>query len=507
MSLTSEVERSSDPGPTDAVPEVPAAVPRWYDRRWPAYGLLTIAALFVSVIYWPGHMSGDSFALYAQAIGDDPIADWHSPILVMLWRIPSTVYQGVAPILVAGVLAMAFGLYGVLRLGMPRLVAAPVAAALLVFPPVLSFVGVISRDVWFVDLLLGSVVALRLAHERRQRAWLVVAGVLLWLALTARQNGVFTIIVLAAALLAVNRWIGRTTHRPRHARGSRPVDGAVQSSSTLRRLGRGVGVLAAPFVLTAGFVLSQQLIIAVAPVQTLHPEQAVYLYDLLALSVREDELLVGPDVFPSQDLALLEARWNPNDLGGLIFSADAPVRFWLGPETVAELRDDWLDAVTTYPDDWAAIRFDVFRRQSGIGQPSLWVHHPGIDPNTYGMRIRFEDAHDLLVGYLDPFIEDENGSNNGDALFLPYPYALAGLVAAVAAWPRRRRWRAALGGWLGAAVVVYALTPLAPTTGAVYRYSYFTVVGGAVCAALVLAAAVAAVIDRRHRPGGLDATR
>lgn len=474
-----------EPDPTTD-PGRPAARsrPRWHERRSLALGLLVVAACLVAFAYWPGHMSSDSFSMYSQALGREPLGDWHTPILVMLWRAVALVYQGVGLIMLAGVLGMAIGAYGVLRLAFGRVAAGALGGAVLFFPPVLSFVGVISRDVWFVDLMLLSVGALRLAHQRRHRGWLVAAGLCLWLALAARQNGVFAVIVLAAALLGVNRALRQTAgYVPRHRRGRRPAGEGAAAERRGGRVGTALWRLMAPGLLVTGFVISQFAIIAIAPVQSLHPEQAVYIYDLAALSVRNDEILLDPEVFPSQDLEQLEAAWNPNDLGGLLFSQDPMIRFWLGADTVAELRDDWLDAVLEHPDDWARIRGDVFRRQSAIGQPSLWVTHPGIDPNGFGIHLRFTEAHEVLEDYLDPFIVDAN--NDGTALFSPFYYGIAGLVVALVGLRRHPR-RNALAAWLGFAVVVYTLTPLAPTTGATYRYSYFTVVGGLVCAVVLL---------------------
>lgn len=475
----------------------PAVDLPWVERRLPALVVLVVACALVAGAYWPGHMSSDSFTMWGQAVGREPIGDWHAPIFVMAWWLVGRVYGGVALIMLAGVAGMTLGVYGVLRVAFQRFYAALAALAVLVMPPVLSFVGVISRDVWFVDFLLLTVGCIRLAHVRRSRAWLALALLCLWFAVAARQNGVFTAFVFGAAVVAVGRQMpaaaGRRWWRWRPVRAQRATH-RVRSKGRipLRRAVAFVGWwLVAPGLVVIAIVVSQLALVAFGPVRSLHPEQAVYIYDLAGLSVRTDKLLLEPAIYPKQDLVLLQENWNPNDLGGLLFAKDPLVRFWLGPGEVARLRDRWLVEVRDNPVEWLSMRFDVFRRQSAIGQPSLWVTHPGIDPNPFGVRVRFEEPHEVLQNYLDLFIDE---SNNGNHLFDPAPYGVIGLL--VAGVGLRRRWPGRLAGWLGLGVVVYTLTPLAPTTGATYRYSYFTVVGGSLCALVALRWVVDAVRAR-----------
>lgn len=195
------------------------------EKLW-VWGLAAIAAvccLATTVVFAPGYMSPDSIDQLRQAMGRTPLTDWHPPVLSLVWR---------ALIAVTGTPASMAAVQSVLFWGALWVVAwcvweltASRTGSLAVLglgltPPVLTFVGVVWKDVHAAVALLASCavafVGLRLREGRPPAAvrWgLVWLGVLfLAYAMLVRKNAFFAAIpVFVMLVLALWRAPGRRT--------------------------------------------------------------------------------------------------------------------------------------------------------------------------------------------------------------------------------------------------------------------------------------------------------
>jgi hypothetical protein len=373
-----------------------------------AWLLLAAVVLGFALAFWPGHMNADSLSMIDQASGDLPLTDHHSPLLVWVWSLgwPLGLRPGV--ILVLQVTGFLAGAYLVARASFGRLGASLVAIAVALSPPVFGNLGVISRDVWFLDSLLLAFGCLVLALRRPEhgRAALAASIVFALLCMFARQNAAAAVIVLAvvvASLLISNRLGGRRLLRP----------AAVGGAAVL-------GVVAA-LVLQLGATKA----VGADPV---HPEQYVYLYDLAGLSIRDGESHFPRDVYPSGDVGTLAAESSLDSIIPLSFGTDAAIPMPRTADQVAEMRDAWLDEVEDEPLEYLDWRWEAFEKQIGLTGPAVWVYHPVIDPNDDGYAIAFPALNDIAGGYQELFADRYL---NGPTFQLAWFYLVLALCATV----------------------------------------------------------------------------
>jgi hypothetical protein len=438
----------------------------------------------VAVITWafrPGYMNADSLTEYSVTKPWGDFTDWRAPLIEKLWDAFETAgVGGPTVVLVAQTLTLVTGFYLVLRAALGRLAAAVVAAALVFTPLVLSQAMLVGRDTWltcFIVFQVGCAVRWSTTTGRWRRVWLALALVAGLLALATRQNGavleVFVLVGMAAR--------GQARWRPDHGR--------------VRRLLVPVAVGGAACVVGFAVVSVVPRLMGARDVQ---PEAFLYAYDLTGMSLRDDEVLIGPDAFPAQDLDVLRERWDPAMVESVLVPlGDGPVlvdeRF---PDAIDELSTDWRDEIRDRPGDYLAVRWDLFQRIIGTSHAPTYVVHLGVDTNNFGFVIANPDANDAFRDYLGFFSPDESEFAVGSDLFRPWIWLALGLVAAaVLLIPRRIRSRpgALEVGLLLVGGVAFECTYFLLAMGESFRYSYPSVV----IAVLGLVFTVATLITRR----------
>lgn len=193
---------------------------RWV---WWLAALAVACCLVTTIVFAPGYMSPDSIDQLRQAMGRTSLTDWHPPVLSLVWR---------ALIAVTGTPSSMAVLQSVTFWGALWVVAwcvweltASRAGSLAVLclgltPPVLTFVGVVWKDVHVAGALLAAcavaLVGLRLRDSRLPTAmrWgLLWLGVLfLAYAMLVRKNAFLAAIPMFVLLvLALWRSPGRRT--------------------------------------------------------------------------------------------------------------------------------------------------------------------------------------------------------------------------------------------------------------------------------------------------------
>jgi len=216
-------------------------------------------------------------------------------------------------------------------------------------------------------------------------------------------------------------------------------------------------------------------------VESTHPEQAIMLYDLAQLSVREGELLYGPEYFPSQRLDSVREVTHPLQLAGVYVLAErGELLSWPLPADVAdELRGDWLSAVRRNVGEWLSMRWEMYSRTIGLSGPTWWVYQTVSPDNPPEHQLTMEGPTKLMWEYLDVFTADPNPT--GGPLHRVWVYLV---LTAVAAWrllrhgwadPPRR-----LLGLLGVVSLLYNATWFVGAMEPQYRFVYPNVVFGVV---------------------------
>ncbi|MCX5387203.1 GtrA family protein [Streptomyces sp. NBC_00083] len=210
------------PAGKDPAP-VPATVSRWTKdlngawRRgslwpWCLGAVAALCALAVNAVFHPGYLSQDSADQLQQALGERPVTDWHPPVMALLWRILIHTTGAISAMAALQSAVLWATLWVLARLVWRRTGSRGLSLAMLAVgltPQILTFTGVVWKDVHMAYALLAAVAVALTARElppgRAGARWaLLVLGVLfLAYAVLVRKNGlpavipVFVLLVLA----------------------------------------------------------------------------------------------------------------------------------------------------------------------------------------------------------------------------------------------------------------------------------------------------------------------
>ncbi|MFE4956864.1 hypothetical protein ACFRCW_22860 [Streptomyces sp. NPDC056653] len=195
---------------------------------WP-WCLAAIAAACgyaVATVFHPGYLSADSNTQLWQALGDEPVNDWHPPVMALVWRIIIQI-TGDFSAMAALQAAVLWGTLWVLaQLGWKKTGSRGLSLAVLAVgfaPHIMNLTGVVWKDVHMAYALLAvfaiALTVRELPQDRTKTRWaLLVLGVLfLAYAALVRKNGipavipVFALLVLAAwPAPSRRRWLATT---------------------------------------------------------------------------------------------------------------------------------------------------------------------------------------------------------------------------------------------------------------------------------------------------------
>ncbi|HEX4419341.1 MAG TPA: hypothetical protein VH165_15625 [Kofleriaceae bacterium] len=173
----------------------------------PAWAILAAAWACLLVYAWPGQMTLDSYDHLREARAG-VYSDAHPPIINVTWRVIELVVSGPAGMLVVQSGLLLAGLYLILRRTFAPRPAAWWAAAVFVFPPVLTIMAVIWKDCMMAGLLVVGLAGLLSA-----RRWARLAGLLAMLGAAAFRYNAFgatlPLVVLLFEWRPGMRWLPR----------------------------------------------------------------------------------------------------------------------------------------------------------------------------------------------------------------------------------------------------------------------------------------------------------
>ncbi|WP_329121932.1 hypothetical protein [Streptomyces sp. NBC_01465] len=195
---------------------------------WP-WCLAAIAALCgsaVATVFHPGYFSADSHFQLLQALGYEPMSDWHPPVLALVWRVLLRTTGALSAMADLQTALLWGSLWVLARLVWKKTGSRGLSLAMLAVglaPHIMNFTGVVWKDVHLAYALLAvCAIALTARELPRERTWtrwaLVVLGVLFIVyAGMVRKNGfpavlpVFALLVLAAwPTPGRRRWLAAT---------------------------------------------------------------------------------------------------------------------------------------------------------------------------------------------------------------------------------------------------------------------------------------------------------
>jgi hypothetical protein len=436
---------------------------------------LVAFTIAVSLVFWPGHMNLDSIGELNDATTGH-YTDWHSAMWSALWHVAIQLgLRSPGWMMAACALTLLVGLYLLLRVRLSRPLAVLGAAAVFIFPPVLSFDIEIGTDAWFTAMILcGFGFA---ACCARTQGWSRAASALLaltfaCLAEASRPTAAPAVLTLLFALTLV-------LLAPRLG-GWRRLIGAA-----------GLGIVGTALIAGSLLTVQRQVLHA----WEAHPEQTTYEYDLIALSIKEQTVLLPREVYPRQDVAYL-AQYAGSasviDISPLYWGDHAAIPPIVGGRALNVLQHSWLTAILDHPYDYLRFRLHTALWHLTIRAPASGVYYTGpADAMGYTFTMPHPTLHRLVMNYA---AIGTTGLATGGPLQTVWVYVLLLLlvpVVAALAWRRGRRPADAVLALVSVALLLYTLEILFLAPGVTYRYMYPAVTTATVLFLLLAADAVA----------------
>lgn len=380
--------------------------------------MLLIVTCFVILSFFPGHMSGDSFHMFSQALRGE-YTDWHSPILAFTWRLLMISFKsfGPAPVLFLQVFFAAVSLMyflWVICSDRFRLLLVPVGAALLlIYPPILGWLGVVSKDIAFgVPLILASAILVKRWRSPESGSSSILSEILLWScfiwSIAVRYNG------LPAVIFLIWFRFYQYFDGPAKIKGEKNRKGedfekikilSFCSSGTSRPI---IGHFWAGFMsMLIGLFL---LVGARFYIKTImnpieeFPSQQVMLFDLAGLSTEIGRSLLPEESFPGADIATLSSLYWPESVNPLFWGEGKRVVLNRSPDVVRMIKRRWAYAILDYPIKYLTVRWRMFRGFLGastLGKAVCAPFHDRIDENNLGITVVFENFNKVLISYLN----------------------------------------------------------------------------------------------------------
>lgn len=447
-------------------------------RMWPwcLAAVATLGGCAVATVFHPGYLSADSAYQLSQALGNQPVSDWHPPVLALLWRILLRTTGALSAMADLQTAVLWGSLWILARLVWKKTGSHGLSLAVLAVglaPQIMNFTGVVWKDVHLAYALLAAcaiaLTARELPEDRTRTRWaLLVLGVLFIVyAGMVRKNG-FPAVLPVFALLVLATWPAPGRRRWLVATGVFVVV----------TLAGSIGVSAATHPLATrvyAVIPVDDLVHVLTPAQIrTAAEQAGASADF------RDRMVTAAIVCRERHLtsdAYLECfpRNGPFDLMELSRNADVLVRMW-----TQQMPKHW--------QGYAEYRVQVFSKLLFQSNQTFWNGTPpsSLLPGIAKKAPPNQMLRAALQNYVTGSVRDL------PMLFQGWFWLAVSLVLVL-----RRRWPGPHSRELrliGASSLVYILAYLPTAPESNFRYLYWPAVSGTV--ALVL---VASGYAARHR--------
>jgi hypothetical protein len=414
-----------------------------------AFAVASIS-LFIYGVFYPGLINFDTAEMLNQAVSGY-CRDWHSPAIVVLWRVLNQLVPGPAALLGVGLALYSAGALYFAQLSAGRLLPClGIFALLCLWPPLLNDLVVVGKDQLFATCFM-LFIAFLLAALKEGR---LGGGTMLWLvpllfAACAVRHDSAVLLIPGLALLFRLKWRWKTA-------------GALALGSML---------------ITLAVVGAFNRFVAHA--ERDFPIQTTLIHDLAGISAQTDHPLIPTYADPGFDLPLMKQRYSPRTGDPLMFYPGQPdIQITNDKRQAEELKILWERSVLRYPRAYLQHRFASFTYLIGIE-----------DPLTFQL---FQLDTDLTMHHSYPHLADINLRNPDNAavnayrrtiipalrdtlIFRGYAYDLVILLGIGLALYRRRKLQDQLIVALGSGALLHQAVLFFASPAALFRYLYPTV--------------------------------
>jgi hypothetical protein len=297
--------------------------------------------IVTSVLFYPGHMSGDTADPYLVAKRQLPVTDWHPPATAALWRALMWVWDSPASLLVVQA-ALFWGALAIIASTVRRRYGVNLTVALLAIaflPFVFDYVGALIKDALSASVHLMAVALLvRELEATRRWAWLCGGAFgLLVLACLVRTSSV----PVSLPLAVYAGW--RVASRPER-----------RSVTAL--------LIAAPVVFLIAYVGGMRAVNEAMEARPANISRSIMLYDLAGMSERLDRNLLGPEVVPpAQESEFLSNCFDSHEWDSLVWGRCS----WVAGNVISNglwdsdfLPARWRQAIGDHPMTYAKHRWE-----------------------------------------------------------------------------------------------------------------------------------------------------
>jgi hypothetical protein len=485
--------------------------------RWAPIAFLVAVAVLLSLVVWPGHMDADALQQMSQA-KTGHFNDWYAPILDWLWGQLFRLGGSPGIVLLCSVVIILLSIHQLLRVCLSRWVAAIVACAIAIFPPVFGFLGSLQRDVWFAAFTLAAYASLLRGWSKPARArygWMAVSLAAVWLSMASRQNG-FAAVIPAVILVWYRLLDLRRTgssgvpEEPRPVASlpspdSPPLASGANGHDTVRpgarpalrhRVARSLAVVLLSLVTFLSFYETQHLLTydAIGAVHS-SPQQEIYEEDLAGMSLRLHTMLLPRSVFAAQQsLAVLRRFYSPYTVIPLLSGPNHPLVTYADSAMEHQLQTAWVHNVLNHPGTYFRVRWQLWTMEIGWSGPSFEPYHPGIDANPWGYRPTFPTLERFDLAYLRTF---SLPGLLGGPLFRPWAYLVVSLVLGLSLARRKRAAPVRIIGWMALGTVLYTLTYSLLADANAFRWNWLLVIVTMIAIVVWLTEWLNRLVDKR----------
>lgn len=440
--------------------QVKSTIPQLSICQKISIGLALIGFSVSFAAFFPGWLSRDSVIQYSEALADNYDA-WQPVLMAWWWGKLNHIHSGPAIFLVQDLLIYwsALGLVAVVTY--PCLGGWSVAIALIGAVPSAIFVmGQIWKDVFFTSLVMLATALILQGKMVGKFTWLRRSAILalLVMAVGSKTNGLIAVVVVMAY------WF----HSEPRFKGK-------------------IALQLASVTCTATIALfAPRLLISKDRIQQASPIQYIQSYDLLAISVATNRLLLPDYIVRKTGISAENARsffW-PGSNNLLFYNTKAGNIRSFDNAQIADLQARWLNTIEENPWLYLSVRMESFSSLLRLCESeAAWVAVPESIPNEW----RFSANRNIITNLL------ETTTRAQPWLYFPWIY-IAITALALFSTPRLPEKIQSFNVTLSVSSLAFVAPHFFVAPASDYRYLHYVTL----CALIQLAMGVPALI-RRHR--------
>jgi hypothetical protein len=320
-----------------------------------SYIVAGIFAIFSYIYFFPGLMGGDSTMQWGQVTGEAVISNYHPPIMVYLWKFTKLFFDGPHGLhfvhclfywLAISLLANFFSDKNWIKITIIFLLG--------FFPPIYFWSLHLFKDTGLlVSFAMTLALILNYQKNKCKISYLYYSIIFIYYGIAVRQNALFTgfILLFLVVDLMAQHYKNHNTSKPY----------INNFFSSFRKA----------YIIIASVITILTFLVNNVGVMRFKTFGTVYLWDLAAISVQQNKMLLPREVIidksltDEQILELLKTNYSPNRCNGIYL----PTNFLLYGQTKI-YWGTYIDAIFKYPKSYLSHRYEFTKYFLGISYDS-----------------------------------------------------------------------------------------------------------------------------------------